>query len=166
MRISRLLFSVVVLFMLTAALVIAWLKFGSQSSSFGRINITMQSGSAVYAMRESWGLGSEKLWFTQSSDGCSVADSKRDYIFENPADETVLYAVTPQGLTIFDLPFNHLVEEPTHDWNDVRVFMNRSREPSYDEVRNEPAKFGARLEKIPLNERCWQNLFRRSSSLH
>jgi hypothetical protein len=137
----------------------------SLSSKFGRIAISLRDGSTIYAVRESWGLSSEQLSITRNPDGCVPADPANDYVFRNPADTSVLYAVTSDGLTIYDYPFNRIVEEPTDPWQNIKVTVSRSKDPFYDDVRANPSKYGSVLTKIPLNEACWRNIFRRSNSL-
>jgi hypothetical protein len=164
-RINKpLLFSVLVLCGV-AVVTLAALWNWSLSSKFGKIAIPLQDGSTIHAVRESWGLSSEQLSLTRNPDGCIPADSSNDYVYRNPADAMVLYAVTANGLTIFDYPFNHVVEEPTRPWPNIKVTMSRSKYPFYDEVHAAPQQFGAALTKIPLNETCWRNIFRRSNSL-
>lgn len=46
----------------------------SLSSKFGKIAIPLRNGTTVYAIRESWGLGSEKLSITRNPDGCVPSD--------------------------------------------------------------------------------------------
>lgn len=135
----------------------------SLSSKFGRAAIPVGNGVTVYAVRESWGLGSEQLSITRNPDGCIPADSAIDYVFRNPGDDSVLYKATDDGLTLYDYPFNRIMSEPDHPWP-FKVTVSRSKDPFYDEVRSAPAKFGATLTKIPLNETCWKNIFRRSNS--
>jgi hypothetical protein len=146
------------------AVVVLGLWNWSLSSKFGRVAIPLRSGVTVYAVRESWGLGSEQLSITRNPDGCVPADPTKDYIFRNPADASLLYAVTGDGLTIFDYPFNRIVEEPSKPWNDVKVTLSRSKEPFYDDVHANPSQYGAVRTQIPLNETCWSNIFRRSNS--
>jgi hypothetical protein len=137
----------------------------SLSSKFGRVAISLPNGSTIYAVRESWGLSSEQLSITRNPDGCVPADPANDYVLKNPADTSVLYRVAADGLTIYDLPFNRVVDEPTHPWPNIKVTMSRTKDPLYDDVRADPEKYGATLTKIPLNEPCWRNIFRRSNSL-
>jgi hypothetical protein len=137
----------------------------SMSSKFGRVAIPLASGSTVYAVRESWGLGSEQLSITRNPDGCVPADPANDYVFRNPADDSVLYKVVGDGLIIYDYPFNRIVEEPTHPWTEIKVIVSRTKDPFYDDVHADPAKYEATRTAIPLNETCWRNIFRRSNSL-
>jgi hypothetical protein len=148
-----------------AVVVLAVLWNWSLSSKFGRIAIPLRDGSTIYAVRESWGLSSEQLSITRNPDGCVPANPAKDYIFRNPADTSVVYAVTADGLTIYDYPFNRIVEEPTDPWQNIKVTVSRSKDPFYDDVRANPSKYGGALTKIPLNETCWRNIFRRSNSL-
>jgi len=159
MLLSGLLFLVIVAS--TAVALWNW----SLSSKFGRVAIPLSNGTIVYAVRESWGLGSEKLSITRNPDGCIPADPENDYIFRNPADTSVLYRVADDGLVIYDYPFNRLLTEPAHPWPNVKVAVSRSKDPFYDDVHADPAKYGAKLTTIPLNESCWMNIFRRSNSL-
>jgi hypothetical protein len=136
----------------------------SLSSKFGRVTISLGDGLTVFAVRESWGLSSEQLSITRNPDGCVPADPANDYIFRNPADTSVLYKATDRGLILYDYPFNRIMVEPNHPWP-FKVEVSRSKDPFYDEVRANPGKYGATLTKIPLNETCWRNIFRRSNSL-
>jgi hypothetical protein len=138
---------------------IVWVKFYAPSQ-FGRVEISLGNGSKIYAMRESRGLSDELVWLTQNADGCITADPAKDYVIESPADPSVLYAVTADGLTIFDYPINRMVKEPTHPWMNIRVMLSRSKEPFYDDVRADPSKYGAVRTKIPLNELCMWNSVR------
>jgi hypothetical protein len=166
MPVRRNKFVLVSVFMVGCAILAAvgaWWNW-SLSSRFGRVAIPVGDGLTVYAVRESWGLSSEQLSLTRNPDGCTPADSANDYIFRNPSDNSVLYKATDHGLTLYDYPFNRIMSEPDHSWP-FKVTVSRSKDPFYDEVRSDPAKYGATLTKIPLNETCWKNIFRRSNSL-
>jgi len=141
-----------------AAIVGKWISSGE----FGRVEIRLQNGSKVYAVRQARGLSSETLAFTRNPDGCVPADPAFDYVIGNPSYTSVLYSVTNDGLTIFDYPIGHMVREPDNPWTDIKVNLSRSRNPLYQEVHTEPTKYGAILTQIPLNQTCWRNLFRGS----
>jgi hypothetical protein len=132
------------------------------SSEFGKVEISLRNGKKVYAIRETRGLSSETLAFTRNPDGCAPADSANDYVIRNPSKTEVLYAVTHDGLTIYDYdrPIDYLVEEPTNPWSGIKVNLHKSREPFYLDVYADPAKYGATLTQIPLNQTCWRYLFR------
>jgi hypothetical protein len=133
------------------------------SSNFGRLVIKLENGKRIYAVRESRGLNGEILSFTENPDGCMPANPATDYIEDRPTDNTILYAITPRGFTLYDDPFQKFIAEPQQPWTDTIVFMNRSKTPYYGDVRANPSAYGAVLRKVPLNEYCLRNLFRRSN---
>jgi hypothetical protein len=131
------------------------------SNEFGKVVITLRDGSKIYAVREARGLSYEQISLTRNSDGCISADPDNDYIRENPAESAILYSITSDGIMLYDDPFTRYIQEPTSPWADIKVVINRSRRPSERDVHSDPQKYGATLVKIPLNETCWKNLFRR-----
>jgi hypothetical protein len=142
----------------TLSVLAKWLVSGD----FGKVSIRLRNGSYVYAMREARGLSSEQISVTRNPDGCTSADPTTDYISENPGRPELLYSITAEGLILYDGPFYTCIKEPANPWLDVKVIMSRSRNPSYDDVRANPDKYGATLVGIPLNQTCWRNLFSRS----
>jgi len=141
--------------------VLAGLGYWMASGSFGRVPIQLRNGSMIYAVRESRGLSFEQLSLTRDPTGCKPADPAVDYIYRNPADPIILYAVTAEGLTIYDYPFNRIVEEPRNDWVGFSVRVSRTKDPFYDDVRANPEKYGGTRLSIPLNETCWSSILRR-----
>jgi hypothetical protein len=69
---------------------------------------------------------------------------------------------TNDGVMLYDDPSYQFIKEPANQWNDVKVVINKSQRPHVDDVHGDPQKYGATLIKIPLNETCWKNLFRRA----
>lgn len=133
------------------------------SSNFGRLVIKLQNGKRIYVVRESRGLNGEILSVTENPDGCTPANPATDYIEDGPSDNTILYTVTPRGLTLYDDPFQRFIAEPHASWTDTSVFVSRSKTPYYGDVRANPSTYGAVLREVPLNELCFRNLFRRSN---
>jgi hypothetical protein len=133
------------------------------SSRFGRLAIKLENGKRIYVVRESRGLNGDTLSITENSDGCTPANPATDYIEDGPTSDTILYAVTTRGLTLYDDPFQKFIVEPQHLWTDTTVFMSRSKSPYYGDVQAHPSTYGAVLREVPLNEFCFRNFFRRSN---
>ena len=131
------------------------------SGEFGRIAIRLPNGKQVYVVREDRGLSSQQVYLTQNSDGCVSADPRNDYFINNPSRPELLYSVTGDGIALYDDPFQRYVMEPSVPWTNPKVSIIRSRNPYYGDIRANPEKYGVFLVKVPLNETCWLNLFRR-----
>lgn len=164
-RISKRVLTSILTLLGISIIAVAALANWSLSSKFGKVEIPLRDGSKIYAIRESWGLSSEQLSLTRNPDGCIPADAANDYVYRNPSDNSLLYSVTPDGIVLYDYPFSPILSEPTNTWTNIKVTVSRSKTPFYDDVHADPQKYGATLAKIPLNETCWRNIFRRANSL-
>lgn len=129
---------------------------------YGQVRLRLRNGKTLYLVREARGLSSEVLYLTRNPDGCISPDPSSDYVELNPARPELIYSNTQDGLLVYDDPFEPYIHEPTIPWTDVKVNISRSKEPYYQDVRVNPAGYGATVTEVPLNETCWKNLFRKT----
>jgi hypothetical protein len=144
-----------------ALLYALWCGFSnwSESSNFGKREITLANGSKVYVIHEQWGLHENEISVTRNPDGCMPPNPATDYIDTYGDGETIAYSVTARGLILYG-DFNPAVSmhEPSTPWSETNVSVRKERYLS-DLLRDPDS--GVKLLRVPLNEPCWRNLFRK-----
>jgi hypothetical protein len=135
------------------------------SSNFGKKEITLPNGSKVYVIHEQWGMHSlgNQISVTRNPDGCLPPNPATDYIDTYGDGQSIVYSVTPRGLILYD-EFDPAasMHEPTNRWSDIDVSVQKTRDLG-DLVRN-PTAHGVNVVKVPLNEMCWKNFFRKAGT--
>jgi hypothetical protein len=147
-----------------ALLYALWCGFSnwSESSNFGKEEITLANGSKVYVIHEQWGLHSDEISVTRNPDGCTPPNPATDYIDTYGDGETIAYSVTPRGLILYD-DFDPTVSmhEPSPPWSDISVSVKKER--YLDDMLRDPNS-GVKVLKVPLNQVCWKNFFRKAGT--
>lgn len=147
---------IVICLLLTAAAFALSNWFGS--SNFGKAVISMKDGSKVYVIHEQWGLHEDEISITQNTDGCKPPDPNTDYIDTQGDGESLVYSLTNNELVIYEEPNGDAAHtlpwhQPSKPWLGVNVAVKQTR-------RN-PREYGVTVLKVPLNETCWKNFFRK-----
>ncbi|HWW15085.1 MAG TPA: hypothetical protein VN310_10530 [Candidatus Dormibacteraeota bacterium] len=149
-----------------ALLYVLWSGFSnwSESSNFGKEQITLPNGSKVYFVHEQWGLHSSgnEISVTLNPDGCMPPNPATDYIDTYGDGETIAYSVTPHGLILYE-QFDPAVSmhEPSTPWPDINVSVQKRRD--LDDLLRDPNS-GVKILRVPLNEVCWKNFFRKAGT--
>jgi hypothetical protein len=131
-----------------------------ESSNFGKAVISLENGSKVYVIRESWGLHSDEISVTQNPDGCLPPNPARDYIDTYGDGHSLIYSVSGNELTIYDEAGPTRIHEPDSPWTGVQVTVKALRDPSWTMMHQNPQQFGVIVVDVPLNEVCWKNFLR------
>ena len=131
------------------------------SSNFGKAVITLSDGSKVFVIHEQWGLHDERLSVTQNPDGCSPSNPDTDYIDQYGDGENLIYSVEKDGLVLYDDEYQTeevKIHEPSKPWSSPKVIVKKARYSAFDN----PQVAGVRVLKVPVNQKCWINFFRKS----
>lgn len=134
------------------------------ASNFGKATVTLSDGSKVYVIHEQWGLHEDRIFITQNSDGCLPANPQTDYIDEYGDGRKIVYAVTNDGLDLYEdlhQPPAVTVHVPTNQWD--HKIINVKRGP-LSAMAQTPKEYGVIVLNVPLNERCLKNFFRNAGT--
>jgi hypothetical protein len=136
----------------------------SQSSNFGKEEITVANGSKVYVVHEQWGWhnSGNEISVTRNPDGCTPPNPATDYIDTYGDGETITYSVTSRGLILYDdLNPATSMHEPSTPWSDINVSVRKER--YLHDLLRDPYS-GVKILRVPLNEVCWKNFFRKAGT--
>jgi hypothetical protein len=145
-------------------LVTAWYALSNwlDSSNFGKVAINLNNGTRAYVIHESWGLQSNELSITLNSDGCLPPNPATDYIDTYGDGESLIYSVSGDQLILYDDEGPVSMHEPTTPWSGVKVSVQKTR--AWSDMFRNPQEFGVFIVKVPLNEFCWKNFFRKAGT--
>lgn len=129
------------------------------SSRFGKVKVTAGNGTPIYLIHESWGLHSDQISITRNPDGCVPPDPVNDYIDTYGDGHTVIYSATADGIVLYTDSGPTELHQPKVPWEGVKVTVKRSS--AWGEMLRNPSAHGVMVVKVPLNEVCWKNFFRR-----
>jgi hypothetical protein len=136
----------------------------SQSSNFGKEEITVANGSKVYVVHEQWGWhnSGNEISVTRNPGGCTPPNPATDYIDTYGDGETITYSVTSRGLILYDdLNPATSMHEPSTPWSDINVSVRKER--YLHDLLRDPYS-GVKILRVPLNEVCWKNFFRKAGT--
>jgi hypothetical protein len=133
-----------------------------ESSSFGRVILSMGDGSKVYVVRESWGLHTDQISVTQNSDCCRPPNPASDYIDTYGDGHKLTYSVSGNELTIYDEAGRVGIHEPSRSWSHVKVVLKKTR--ALGDMLANPRNYGVTILEVPLNEVCWINFIRKAGT--
>ncbi len=127
------------------------------SSSYGQETVKLANGTKIHIIRESWGLHFNQIHLSQRRNcECEPANPGTDYVLDFNSGE-LIYKVTSQGLNIY-------VPEPSDIHKPLKEWANVVSTGEYNEMAMHPSRYGAIKTRVPHDQWCLINWFRKSSS--
>ncbi len=147
--------------------VAGWLFWSNwlESSNFGQIAITLRDGSKVYVIHESWGLNSNQISLRLHPNGCAPPNPSIDYIDTGQNGNMLIYSITNEGLVVYDEFPTPSIQKPVSPWPPGKITIKVAENPTLGMMLANPEKYGVTILRVPLNETCWVNFFRKANSL-
>lgn len=113
-------------------------------------------------IHESWGLHSDELSVTQNPDGCVPPDPSTDYIDTYGDGTNLVYSAAEDGLVVYDPGDVVGMHEPTKRWSGIRISVKKTL--AWSQMLRNPHEYGVTVLRVPLNEICWKNFFRKAGT--